>query len=839
MQSFDFKKLLPHIYVLLGFIAISLLFSYPQLEGQVLKQGDFVSWKAMSKEARDWHEQTGENVMWTNAVFGGMPTFTFYVGKMSNYIYPIQETIMNILGKPTGFLFLAMLGFYMLSLTLGIKKWLRIAGAVAYAFSTYNITLIEAGHETKMWALAYIPMVLSGLLLLYRGKWWTGVPVLGIPMALLMWTSHYQVMYYAIFIILGMVITLFVIAYKEGQLKRFFIASGIALLTAAVGIGPNMQIFLATLQYNKTTMRGGESELTINHDKNKKGGGLDKDYAFGWSNAWGESFTVLVPYLYGGASHEDLDESSQTYKTMTGIGVAPQQASMFVEYQVPTYWGPQPFTGGPFYFSAIICFLFILAILVVKSPHKWWILAVSLLAFLMATGRHFPSLNYFLFDTLPGFNKFRVPNMIMVIPQLLFPLFAVWGMNDLLFGEMDKKEIWKKVRIAGGVTVGICLVLAFAGSAFFDYSSHGDERLRSSLTQSFRDEGAANRVVSAIQEDRQTMATNSALTSVVFILLMGGLLWAYYKGKVQAQYVAMGLLLLVAIDLIRVDKNYLGEDKYVDPDSFEELLAPRRVDTRIMQDPDPYYRVLDLSVSTNNNAIQSAHHKCIGGYSPAKMEIYQDMIDIHMGVEYNQEVLNMLNTKYIISPQGQQGEPVAIPNPMACGNAWFVEEIQWEETADDAILALSAEKLGSRDTMDNAFRPLKTAVMRSKYQSEIGQSQFAKDSSAVVKLDKYGLNNISYYSKNSSDGFAVFSDIYYPYGWKAYVDGEETPIYNVNYLLRGLKLPAGEHKIEFKFHPKKFYIGDRIAMVASILLILAALGSIYMAIKGKDSKPAK
>lgn len=835
MQSFDFKKLLPHLYAIIGFIVIAFLFSYPQLDGKVLHQGDYVSWKAMAKEGMDWHEKTGENVLWSNSMFSGMPTFTYYIGHTSNYIYPIQETIMNILGKPAGFLILAMLGFYILSLTLGINRWLRIAGAIAYAFSTYNITLIVAGHETKMWALAYVPMVIAGLLLLYRGKWWRGIPVLGIPMSLLMWTSHYQVMYYAIFIILGMVITLFVIALKEGQLKRFFIASAVALVVAAVAIGPNMQVFLSTLQYNKTTMRGGESELTINHDANKKSGGLDKEYAFRWSNAWGESFTVLVPYLYGGASGENLGEGSETYDVMTSIGVPEQSAAGFAS-RLPTYWGPQPFTGGPFYFGAVICFLFLLAFMVLKTPHKWWILAVSALAFIMSTGNNFPSFNYFLFDTLPGFNKFRVPNMILVIPQLLFPLLAVWGLNDILAGKVDKTELWKKVKLAGIITGGLCLLLAVGGSMFLDFKSDKDAAMKQQLAQSFQNEDAAQKVVNAIQSDRQSMATSSGITSAVLIALMVGLLWAYDKKKFKAQYVAMGLVLLVAVDLIRVDAKYLNEDNYVDPDEYEALLAPRPVDRQIMQDPDPYYRVLDLSVNTFNDAIQCAHHKCIGGYSPAKMEIYQDMIDVHMAGQYNKEVLNMLNTKYIISPQGQNGAPVPIPNQEACGNAWFVDEIQWEDNADDEILALSAEKLGSMDTIANAFRPLHTAVLRTDYKEDLGNYRFGKDSAAFVKLDKYGLDNISYYANNGMDGFAVFSDVYYPYGWKAYVDGNETPIYKANYLLRAIKLPAGEHKIEFRFHPQKFYTGDKVAMVSSVLLILVSLGSLFMILKG-GNKP--
>lgn len=833
MPSFDFKKLLPHIYTLVGFIVIAFLFSYPQLDGKQLFQSDYVQWSAMAKEGQDWHNKTGENVMWSNSMFGGMPTFTYYVGHINNYIYPIQETIMNILGKPAGFLFLAMLGFYILGLALGFTQWLRIAGAIAYAFSTYNITLIEGGHETKMWALAYVPMILAGLLTLYRGNYWTGIPLLGLPMALLFWTSHYQIMYYAIMMILGMVITLFVIALREGKLKTFFIASGIAAATAAVSIGPNLQIFLSTLEYNKSTMRGGQSELTINHDANKKSGGLDKDYAFGWSNAWGESFTVLVPMLYGGSNRERLGEGSKIYETMTEIGVPEETAMNFAE-GFPGYWGPQPFTGGPFYFGAIICFLFVMGMMIIRSPHKWWIFAVSLLAFLMSTGKHFPSLNYFLFDTLPGFNKFRIPNMILVIPQLLFPLLGIWALNDALTEKLGKADVWKHAKNSAIITGGLALLLAVGGSMFFDFRSFRDAGLKEQLTQSFQNNTeAVNKVMNAIEADRASMAMQSGILSAVFIAIALGLVWAYTKDKIKAQYVAIGVAALLAIDLMRVDARYLNEENYVEPDQYAAQFEPRPVDRQIMQDTDPYYRVLDVSVDPFNNAMQAAHHKCIGGYSPAKMEIYQDMIDVHMRQGFNRQVLNMLNTKYIISPQGQGGAPVPIPNPDACGNAWFVNNIRWEETADNEILALKAGNLGEApDTTGIEFNPKETVVVRSSYKNELGNFIPGKDSAAYVKLAKYGLNTIDYVSKNSKDGFAVFSDIYYQHGWKAFVDGNETPIYRVNYLLRGVRLPAGEHKIEFRFRPEKFYMGDNIAMVSSLLLWLTVAGSVFMAVRG-------
>lgn len=837
MQSFDFKKLLPHILIIVGFAVLAILFSFPQIDGMVLRQGDNVSWKASAKEAMDWHEETGENTMWSNSMFSGMPTYTHYVPETNNYIHFIQEAVMSVMGKPAGFIFLAMAGFYILMLIMGVNRWLAIAGAVAYAFSTYNITLIAAGHETKMWALAYMPAVIGGVIQIYRAKWWSGVPILGISLALLMTTGHYQIMYYTIIVILGMVITYFIKAMKEKVLKQFFISSVISLVIALIAVGPSMQLFMATLEYNKTTMRGGESELTLNHDKDKKGGGLDKDYAFLWSNSATESFTVLVPFLYGGASSENVGENSETYDVMTSIGVPPQSAEGFTA-NLPTYWGPQPFTGGPFYFGAIICFLFVLGLIVIKSVHKWWIVAVCLFAFIFSIGDQppFRELNYIIFDTLPAFNKFRVPNMILTIPQMLFPLLGIWALNDIIVGKMSKEEVWKKVKLAGIITGSLALLLSIGGSMFFSYKGDNDVKLQQQLTQSFQNEQAASQVLSAIQEDRSAMAIESGIVSVIFIALVLGLLWGYSKNKLKAEHVAIGVVVLVAIDLIRVDTRYLNEDNYVYEDDYEQQFAPRPVDMQIKQDPDPYYRVLDLSRNTYNDAIQAAHHKSIGGYSPAKMEVYQDMIDMHLGGaynngQYNTEVVNMLNTKYIISPQGQNGQPVAIPNPEANGNAWFVSEINWVPTADEEMLSMTAPSLGQIDTTGGSFNSKQTAIVRDSYKPELQGYQFGKDSSASIKLTKYGLNDLSFESNNSQNGFAVFSDIYYPYGWEAYIDGEQAEIIKANYLLRGLKIPAGKHKIEFKFEPQTFYTGDKIAAATSVLLILISIGSVVMAFK--------
>ena len=803
-----FKKYLSDILIIVGFALLAIIYCYPALQGKKLQMGDTISWLAMSHEGKEWHDKTGENVMWSNSMFGGMPTFTYYVPESNNFIYPIQTFIVGIFAKPAHFLFIAMLCFFILMRVLKVDKWIGIIGGIAYAFSTFNIGIIMAGHETEMFSIGYMPAVLAGLLLLYQSKWWTGIPLLGISLALMIGNGHYQVLWYLAVVILFVVISLFVTALKEKNLKQFFTASVIALVTAAVAAGPSMPTLLSTADYAKETMRGGNSELTTGHDKGKKNGGLDKDYAFLWSNGVGESFCVLVPFLYGGSSDEPIEAAPKLSEIAGGqIGGAPM------------YWGPQPFLAGPVYFGAIICFLFVLGLMVVKSKHKWWIVAVCALAFMMSWGKNFSALNYFLFDTLPMLNKFRTPTMVLVIPEMLFPVLALWALNDIISGNVTKEEVWKKVKIAAGITAGLCVILGVAGSMFFSYTNgEADGRYPAEI-------------IKALKEDRASLAMKSALTSAVYILIATGLIWAYIKNMIKANLLIIGIGLVVTIDLVRTDSNYLNPEKYQDESEYEANFQPRRVDQQILQDKDPYYRVLDVTRSTYNDAIQAYFHKCIGGYSPAKLEIYQDLIDRQMDLKtgkINAQVLNMLNTKYVIFPV-KGGEPGVQLNRDACGNAWFVNEIKWANTADEEMDALNAGTFGDTAKPAGSFDPKNTAVVRAKFKDQLGGA-ISKDSTASVKLAKYGLDEISFASNNSKDGLAVFADIYYK-DWHAYIDGKETPIIRANYVLRALKVPAGQHKIEFKFVSEAFEKGNKIALISSILLIGLCLGAFYPLVK--------
>lgn len=835
MQSFDFKKLLPHLLIIVGFAVLAIIYNMPQLDGLVLNQTDIVHWKGMSQEAKSYHEKTGEQVLWSNSMFGGMPTYTSYIPKSNSYVGVQSDFVAGLFGKPIGFFFIAMLFFYLFTTTLNINRWVGVIGAVAYAFSTYNAVIISAGHDTKMWSLAYLPGVIGSLLLLYDRKWWKGILLMFFSLPVMFSNAHYQIIYYTIFIILFLVVTLFIIAIQKKQVKEFFISSAVALVLGALCVGPSMQGLLSTMEYNKATMRGGQSELTLNHDKEKKSGGLDKDYAFGWSNSIGETFCLIIPKLYGGSSVEGVGTSSNTYETLTSIGVPESSAEQFVE-NIPLYWGDQQFLLGPVYFGAVVCFLFVLGMMLIRSPHKWWILAVSVLAIIMSWGRHFPEFNYFLFDTLPGLNKFRIPTMILIIPQFLFPVIGVWVLNDIIKERYSTEELWKKTKLALIATAGLCLVIGLAGSAVFDFKSPNDAGALQRYSQMLGNEQAGRQLMNAIQADRADVARNSALLSAFYILVAGGLIWAYSRKKVNGTIMLAGIGLIAAIDLISVDKDYLNENNFVEAVDDASFFPMRQVDQQILQDPDPYYRVLDVTRSVFLDATSSYYHKTIGGQSPAKMEIYQDLIDVHMSGKFNAAVLNMLNTKYIIFQGGANGQEAVMKNPDACGNAWFVNEVKWANTADEEILSLNAGSLGDTATVPGAFNPRTTAVVRTTFRKDLEGYNFGKDSAASVKLSKYGLNEISFISNNSQNGLAVFSDIYYPYGWKAYIDGKETPIIRANYVLRALKIPAGSHEIKFEFHPKSFYTGDSIALIASCILIVLALVSLIMLLRKKKAE---
>ena len=840
MQTSFFKKNAPYIWIVVGFMLIAFMYCLPQFQGKKINMHDGISWESAIQEPKMYEDSTGIKPLWSNAMFGGMPTYAIYMTGVKNYVIDIQNAVSKVVPFPAFLFFFAMLGFFVLACSLKIDKWIGAIGAVAYAFATYNLGLVASGHVTKMFSIADMPGVLAGFIMIYNGRRLSGAAIMALFLTLMVSVSHYQMVYYTAIMLFIAGIGIAVNEIKNGRLNNLLIGTGIAVLAGVLSLGPSLPTILSTNEYAQYTMRGGGSELKqLKASETKKSGGLDVEYAFRWSNDIGETFCLMIPQLYGGGGGQNIGTDSKLFKTLGEIGVPEANAEQFVE-NAPTYWGSQPFLAGPVYFGAIICFLFVLGMIIIRSPHKWWILATCIISILMSMGRNLPGLNNVLFDHLPMYNKFRVPSMILVVPQLLFPMVAVWALNDIFSKKIEGDELWKKLKIATISTAGLCILIALGGQAFFDFKASGLNQGDVQLAQQFSGNGGseaiASKVLSALSEDRATMAMNSGLMSAFFILVAAAILYAFHKNKVNSKMAIGALALLIAIDLLPTARKYLNDHNFIDTEEYQAQFNPRPVDIEILKDKDPYYRVLDLSRNTFNDAMQSYHHKTIGGYSAVKMESYQDLIDVHLSTKINGEVLNMLNTKYIIFNGGPNGETVFQPNPSTCGNAWFVQNVQYVANADEEMNAMNANSLGDTTQVPNAWKAAQTAIVRNSFEKELnGVQNLTKDSSAFVQLDKYGLNEISFVSHNNQAGVAVFSDIYYDKGWKAYVDGTETPIIKANYILRALKLPAGDHKIEFRFRPETYYSTNNYAMISSILLYLLFGAALFMAFRKKGN----
>jgi hypothetical protein len=808
---------LPHVYAVLIFLGLSLLFSSPVLEGLELRQHDNVQWKAMSQEARAYQEETGVDPLWTNAMFGGMPTYQIMMVQ-DNYIYTIQQILTFGLPKPVNFLFLSMLGFYFLMCVMSFRSWIRIAGAVAFGFASYHMMIIAAGHDTKMLTMAYMAPTLAGILLTYRGKYLLGGITTALSLCLMLTNGHYQIVYYLLFMCLVVAIGHFIIAYKQKSLPTFFKASAVLVVFGFLAVLPTTVSVWTTYEYAKHTMRGGHSELTPEPgaENNTSDGGLNKDYAFQWSQGPFETLTILVPNLYGGGSSGGLNTQSETYKLLTQVGMPANQATQFVEQQVPVYWGPQPMTDGAIYWGAVMLFLFVLGFFIIASPHKWWILAACLLGAFLAWGSHFSMLNYFLFDHFPFFNKFRAPAQALVLPQLLVPFFACWSINEWVNRLSEKSFLWEQLKKTFYITGGLTLLLLVASWGMLDFTSATDVSKNYYAQLSGGNAQLSQQLMDALIADRASLLQADAFRTLFLLILTAGLLWLMLNQKMKINTALIVLVLLVAADLILIDKRYLNKDNYVTQRDYANIFQPSAIDLAIKQDSDPYYRV--LNTSQFGDALVSYHHKSVGGYSPVKLARYQDLIDRQIS-QNNQQVLNMLNTKYIIY-RDNQGQPGFMRNPDALGNAWFVDSLVWAQNPDEEMAALTSLPVAHAAVIDKRFD-----------QNGLGQFIPQRDSSAQIQLKKYGLNELQFVSKNALDGFAVFSDIYYADGWKAFIDGSPAELVRVNYVLRGMRIPAGSHQIEMRFEPRSYYTGNMISRWSSIFLYLILVGAVLMEFK--------
>lgn len=775
----------PHLVAIVAFILITIVYFAPEFfENKKLPQGDVQSSIGMGQDAREYHERTGEYVDWSNAMFGGMPYNMCFTQTSKSVFSKLSPAIrIGLPNNTSALLFLYLIGFYIFMLCVGSSPWMGMLGAIAFALASYNIIIIDAGHVSKCLVIATMPAVLGGVILTYRKRYVMGIIVTLLSLGLNVYWYHQQISYYLLIMILALVIAYFIVAIKEKTLKDFFIASFILLGVAVLAIIPAADKLAPTLDYTKETMRGG-AVLHGAADSEAGKSGLNRDYAFQWSYGKAETMTLLIPNFYGGSSNYPLGDKSETYNTIKKYAGS-SQAKQFVK-SVPTYWGDQPFTSGPVYAGAIICFLFILGLMVVPQKERWWLLVAAIIGIVLSWGRNFPVVNNWLFDHLPLYNKFRTPSMALVMTTTAMAIMGMLALKEVI----DRKVSLKQIGIAGGITAGLCLIYAIFPSLAGSFRGSVDAQMPDWL-------------VNAIIADRQHMLTADAWRSIVFILLAFAAIAAYTKTEKFKSSVLIAIIgVLTLVDLWAVDKHFLNDDHFIP--KKQQVWTPSEADKQIMADTDPDYRVLNLASNTFNESKTSYYHKSIGGYSPAKLRRYQDIIDYYFSGRLNMNVLNMLNTRYVITQQGVQY------NPTAFGNAWFVRDIQWVNNPNEEI-----EAIGEADLRNVAFMD---TVWRTKVQHSVTMTQPAK-----IELVRYANpGNLFYESESAESGLAVFSEVYYK-TWRAFIDGEEVPVLRANYILRAIEIPAGKHQIEFRCKDELLVKSQWVSIASSIVVVLVVL----------------
>jgi len=806
MDNFSFKKFIPYLTPLVIFVVITLIYFSPVLEGKKLKQDDISRHTGMAKEVTDYREDTGEEALWTNSMFSGMPAYQISVKYKGNLVRYIDDIFKLGLPHPANLVFLYMLGFFILMLALRINLWLGIIGAIAFAFSSYFFIILEAGHNSKAHAIGYMAPVIAGVILTFRGKYILGGILTLLFTALEINAGHPQITYYLFLLLFVLAIFEFTGSVREKKLPDFVKTGLILIIAGFIAVLTNVTSLWATYEYGKYTIRG-KSELTT--ETENRTSGLDKDYATEWSYGVAETFTLLIPNFHGGASYGKLSESSDTYNVLIQNQVPRAQADRIIE-QAPTYWGTQPFTSGPVYIGAIVIFLFVLGLIIVPGRLKWWLLTGAILSIMLAWGKNFMPLTEFFLDYVPAYNKFRAVSMTLVIAEIAIPILAFLALQKFLSGEIERQKALKALKLSFYITGGLTLIFALFPSLFFSFTSPGDAQ----LAQAYPDW-----LISAFVDDRKNIFQSDSIRSFIFILLTGLLLLGWLYGKVKKPLLFLLIASLVIIDFWPIDKRYLNNEKYINKRKVENPFVMTQADKMILKDKDLHYRVLNMTVDPFADASTSFYHKSIGGYHGAKLRRYQELY-YNQVVKGNMEILNMLNAKYIIRA-GEDKTPVAVPNMQALGNAWFVDEFIVVENADQELEAMTD------------LDPSKTAVVDKRFEKYFEGFSVQIDSAASVKLVEYQPNKLVYQTNTGKDHLTVFSEIYYDKGWNAYVDGEPCPHFRVNYVLRAMILPAGKHQLEFRFEPKVYRTGEVISYASSVLLILLVLGGGYMLIRKK------
>ena len=832
-NSSIFQKALPHVVAILSFLVICSMYFSPQLNGKIVQAGDTISSHGMSREMVDFLEETGERTLWTNTMFGGMPTYQIGAVQPTNSLRYVEKTMRLYIPRPIGYFFAMMVGFYITMLLFGVSPWVSLIGAIAFSITTNNLVLFGAGHMTKLRTFAFFGFMLVGIVMAFRKKYLPGAILFALGLGINLYANHVQMTYYLfmVFLIYGLIEL--VRHAQRGEMQSF----GKAVMYLGIGgllaIGSSATSLLPTYEYQKDTMRGNpiltKEANVVETSSNTKG--LDWKYAMQYSNGWLDLFSSFIPGVVGGGGAEPVPSNSAYAKEIKRSGGNTKNLKL------PLYWGSvgkTVSTAGPIYFGAAVFFFFLLGMLIVKEPIKWGIGGGVLLTMLLSLGDNFEFFNRIFFDYFPLYSKFRTPNSILAITAFLVPVLGTLAISEIVSGKTKKEELLKPLYIATGVLAAICLFFALAGGSFFDFTYAGrDANYVSNYKMN----------LDLLKADRAALMQSDSLRSLGIILVSAGLIWAFLTNKIKQNILLVGLAVITIGDLWSVGKRYLNEDNFTNKKKYEVYKKPRPVDTQILSDKDLHYRVHDFTINAFNSSSTSYFHNTIGGYHPAKLQRIQDLIERNISSEDNSlrkgfsspasnelfgniPAFNMLNTKYFI------GNPDAAPirNPRAMGNAWFVDQVQMVETPNAEIDALKGLDVAS------------TAIVHQEFSDYVNGLNFSKNGS--IKLTKYQPNHMTYESNATSDQLALFSEVWYGpnKGWQAYIDGNAVDHIRANYILRGLKVPAGQHKIEFVFAPKSYSIGKIITLICSLAIVLAFLWFAYtsmMKLKEEDTLVGK
>lgn len=809
------KKALPYVLSIVFFAVVSYLYFAPEIfEGKVLFQHDTQQGIALGQEAKLYKEATGETTRWTNTSFSGMPTFQISPAYANHPIIRAVEDIYTLwMTSPASLIFMMLVGFFIFMLSMGYKWYYAVLGAIAYTFSSYFFIIIQAGHIWKFITLAYIPPTLAGIVWAYRGRYLLGAGVAALFAMLQIASNHIQMSYYFLFVIVALVIAYAVELIREKKTAQFFKASGVLVVAAALAIGANLPSLYHTQKYSKETMRGGHSELTpVDADVDKASDGLNKEYITQWSYGKMETVSLLIPNVKGGASGVLAAQEA-------AVDAAPASVKPYLS-QVNSYWGDQPGTSGPVYVGAIICMLFVMGCITVKSPIKWALIVATIISILLSWGKNFMPLTEWFIDYFPMYNKFRTVSSILVVAEFCIPVLAIMALKEF-FEKHDKKQL-QALYIATGITAGVALLAWIVPGLFGPFTSEYEREMVAQSPQ-------LATIFDGVADARIAVFKADAMRTVLFILLAAVVMLLAAKGKFKAQWALVVLAVLLVADMGTVNKRYLNGEHFVEKRRLADPFPMTDVDRYILQDPDPNYRVFNLyGGNPFNDARTSYYHKSIGGYHAAKLTRYQDLIDRQLS-QMNEPVLNMLNTKYFILPT-QNGGVTVEQNPGALGNAWFVSEVQWVDNAEAEMAAL------------NNFEPSRTAIVDCRFESLIDADAVLATPGDTIMLTSYKPNELRYKSEAANNRIAVFSEIYFPWGWNVTIDGNVVKEARANYVLRALTVPAGTHEIVFRFEPESIAKTEGVAFASMggiLLLLLAAVSMPFIRRKKGENVPVE